>query len=502
MKKLNMQDLSNLVSRRGIVVPSSAAYGEIGGFYDYGPIGVRIKHNIEKAWRRFFVDKMGNVEIEASIIAPQPVFEASGHLKKFNDPISICEKCGNSHRADKLLEEHFIKKGNSKDVDSLKSMMNSDFEELLKNNKIKCEKCGNQLSKVESFNLMLGTKIGPLGRIQGYLRPETAQAIFLDFRDLFRIYGLKLPIGIGQVGKAFRNEISPRNVVLRMREFSQMELEYFFDPEEKELKINGRGVGKEFLAHKINVLSRKDQKTGGAPYTTVTIGEGLESGIIPNVLFAYLLFVEEQFMDFLGFDKKSRRFRQALEEELPHYSKGNIDLEIDIGTGFEEVAGNAYRTDFDLGNHERSSNTDFHVISGDKKLLPHVVELSFGLDRLFYCLLYDRLYHDEERDWDVTLLNQNVAPYDFAVFPLQKDDALLAEAIKINDMLIDAGFTTQYSSSSSIGKRYAKADEIGITHAITIDYKTLEDGTVTVRDINTGKQVREKTEGVFGVYKK
>jgi glycyl-tRNA synthetase len=490
MKKLDLQSLSNLLARRGIVIPSSSAYGELGGFYDYGPIGLRVRKRIEENWRSFFIDGMGNYEIETAIVGPQAVFEASGHLSKFNDPISVCKKCGNSHRADKLLEEYFTRKKDLKAVDSLKSMSNSDFGALLKEHGIKCEKCGEPLSDVESFNLMLGTKIGASGKIQGYMRPETAQGIFLDFKDIFRIYGLKLPVGIGQVGKVYRNEISPRNMLLRMREFSQMELEYFFDPDDKELEINGEIINDSFKRETINFFSREDQKAGKGPYSPITIGEGMETGMIPNALFGYLVYMEKMFVERLGFGKESIRFRQALEDELPHYSRGNIDLEANLGNGFEEIAGNAYRTDFDLGNHEKHSNKDFHVVNGDRKILPHVVELSFGWDRLFYCLMYDRLYHDEERGWDVLLLNMNTAPFDFAVFPLQKDDGLIAEAMKINKELIRMGYKTQYSASGSIGKRYAKADEIGINHAITVDYKTLEDGTVTVRNISDAKQER------------
>ncbi len=496
MKKLDVTALANLAARRSIILPSFSAYGELGGFYDYGPVGVRIRHNIEALWRSTFVERLGNAEIESTLIAPQQVFEASGHLKKFTDPISTCSKCGYSHRADKLLEALFLKQKDKAKADRVKTMQVSELESLIKLSKAKCEKCGTPLEKVETFNLMLGTKIGPLGATQGFLRPETAQGIFLDFKELFRNYGLHLPVGIAQVGKAFRNEISPRRVLIRMREFSQMELEYFFDPDSKELEIAGEKIDeKRLLRAKLPLLAREQQKAGeGAK--DVSIEDALNSGIIPNKLFAYLLTLEQDFLAGLGFSKNSMRFRQMMPEELPHYSKGNIDLEVRLDDAFEEVAGNAYRTDFDLKSHQEHSKKDMSVVSEEKKLIPHVVELSFGLDRLFWTLLANSLYMDEKRGWEVMLLNEAVAPYRYAVFPLQKDDKLIVKAAELLRQLAGKGISAYYSHSGSIGKRYARADEVGIPKAITIDYQTLEDGTVTVRSIMDAAQARLKANEI------
>lgn len=496
MKKQDAAALTNLAARRSIILPSFSAYGELGGFYDYGPVGVRIKHNIEALWRSTFIEKLGNAEIEATIVAPQQVFEASGHLKKFTDPISICGKCGNSHRADKILEEALLKQHDKAKAEQVKTMQINELETLIKFNKIKCEKCGTPLDKVETFNLMLGTKIGPLGSMQGFLRPETAQGIFLDFKEIFRNYGLHLPVGIGQVGKAFRNEISPRRALIRMREFSQMELEYFFDPEAKELEIAGKKVDEKKLLHtKLRLLTREQQKSG-AEAKEISVETALKDGIIPNKLFAYLLALEWEFLLDMGFPEETLRFRQMMPEELPHYSKGNVDLEVKLDDSYEELAGNAYRTDFDLKTHQEHSKSDMSVVSDDKKLVPHVVELSFGLDRLFWTLLASSLYSDEKRGWEVMQLNDKMAPYRYAVFPLQKDEKLVAKALEISHSLTGKGVGAYYSAAGSIGKRYARADEVGIPKAITVDFQTLEDGTVTVRSIKDAAQVRLKASEI------
>ncbi len=489
----NINKALNLALRRGIIIPAFSIYGELAGFYDYGPIGTRIKQKIIEQWRKFFINDIGNLEIETTIIAPEKVFEASGHLKTFTDPIINCIKCKASYRADKLLEEYFENKKNQEKRQKIKQLNFNEMQQLINENKMKCQKCGQDLSlsKIESFNLMLGTNIGPLNGVKGYLRPETAQGIFLDFKTIFRTYGLKLPIGIGQIGKAFRNEISPRNILIRMREFSQMELEYFFDPEENELKINNNSVDDAFLDQKINLLSIADQTDNKSiEYNEITIKEALDTKIIPNKLFAFIIYKEMEFMLHLGFKQDVFRFRQMLSNELPHYSKANIDLEVKLDDNFEEIAGNSYRTDFDLRNHEKYSNIDMNIVNNNKKLVPHVVEISFGLDRLFWANLVNSLYNDK-REWDILLLNKNTAPYDFAVFPLQKDEKLMENANQVISLLLQKNYSVYFSMSNSIGKRYAKADEIGINSSITIDFQTLQDKTVTVRDIKDSTQIRK-----------
>ncbi|MEM0149302.1 MAG: glycine--tRNA ligase [Candidatus Micrarchaeaceae archaeon] len=490
MKKEGIEKLTNLCSRRGILLPSYEIYGELSGFYDYGPIGTLIRRKIEGLWRKMFIDDMGNMEVETSIIGPSILFEASGHLRTFTDPITKCEKCGATYRVDKMLQAYFVEKKDFGKAAAVLKMGLDEMDKALQESGIKCEKCGGKLGKVTYFNLMMGTEIGPLGNTKGYLRPETAQGIFTDMKKLARVYGIKLPIGIGQVGKAFRNEISPRKILIRMREFTQMELEYFFDPEESALSINGSGVNEADLTKEVNFLTRETQEKGGQEPEKMKINELISKGLIPNALFGYLLQYEARFIESLGIKEADVRYREPMKEELPHYSKGNVDVEVLVGGDFEEVIGNAYRTDFDLQNHQKFSKEDMSIMNGTKKVVPHVVEASFGLDRLFWAALSNSLYMDDKRGWEVMQLNPSISPYDYALFPLQKDDKIMAKSSEINSKLKALGLSVFFGQTGSIGKRYARADEIGIPKAVTVDYQTLEDDTVTVRNINDASQIR------------
>ncbi len=362
MKKQSLDSLINLCARRTIVIPAFHIYGDVSGFYDYGPIGIRIKRNIENAWRRFFITNMGNIEIETTIITPERVLEASGHLKNFVDPIINCSECKHSYRADKLLETYFSKKSDFKSKENVKHLTLNELSKMIKDAGIKCEVCNGDLINIGNFNLMFPTPIGPTKKQKGYLRPETAQGIFMDFKEIFRNYGLKLPIGIGQTGKVFRNEISPRNMLLRMREFSQMELEYFFDPEE-DLVINNKRINIDDLNESINFLSKESQENGSFRMNTITIIKLLEDKILPNKLYAFLLFKEFTFLSEIGIPKDMIRFRYLLKDELPHYSKCNVDIEVKLENTFEEVIGNAYRYDFDLKNHQTASGKELGIIN-------------------------------------------------------------------------------------------------------------------------------------------
>ncbi len=500
MKAEGLDALINLSARRGIILPAYSIYGEAAGFYDYGPIGTRIKNNIVAAWRRHFIEGLGNLEIEATIAGPDKVFEASGHLKTFTDPITVCKKCGASYRVDKMLAEHYGKTGHVAMAERAKHGTIGDLSSMLGEAGLKCEKCGTALTEVTPFNLMLGTKLGPTGKVQGYLRPETAQGIFIDFKQVYRTNTMKLPMAIGQVGRVFRNEISPRNMLIRMREFSQMELEYFFDPEEHgALVIDGTIIEDKFLDTEVNFLTRADQRGSGPEYRPMMLKEALASGSVPNKLMAYLIYEEQKFLLSIGFAPESFRFREMLEDELPHYSKGNVDLEARLGNGFEELAGNAYRTDFDLKNHERMSGEDMSVTVNERKFVPHVVEQSFGIDRVFWCLLANSLYYDDQRGWEVLALKEGLAPYTYAVFPLQKDEKLVGMATGLAKTLKAKGVGAYYSATASIGKRYARADEVGVPYAITVDFQSVEDGTVTVRNASDTKQQRVSINSIEGM---
>ncbi|MEM3416385.1 MAG: glycine--tRNA ligase, partial [Candidatus Micrarchaeaceae archaeon] len=344
-----------IINRRGIYLKAFGIYGETAGFYDYGPIGLRIKRNIESIWRSIFVDMLGSVEMEATNIVPSAVLEASGHVATFTDPIVKCSKCGAAYRADKLIEEHYSK-SNSKAAEDVSKLSLEQIDAKIKELNIRCEKCGGPFKNAEYFNLLFKTAIGPLGTEIGYLRPETAQGIFLEFNDIYRIYGLKLPCTIAQAGKAFRNEISPRQQLIRMREFSQMETELFFDANAPQESINGIAIGDEILKTKINFYDNGSQ-------SDAELGELLSNGGIPNKFFALFLYLEQKMMLELGFERSLFRFRKLGKEELPHYSKGNVDLEVSTSYGYIEVAGNAYRGDYDLGAHSKNSGKNLSVSS-------------------------------------------------------------------------------------------------------------------------------------------
>ncbi|MGC8676521.1 MAG: glycine--tRNA ligase [Candidatus Micrarchaeia archaeon] len=479
-------DVYEIAARRGIFFGAFGIYGELGGFYDFGPIGTRIKKNIEALWRDLLIKRTGAYEVDTSLIVSEPVLTASGHLATFTDPIVYCEVCGTPYRADKLVEAYFEKRGMLEDEAKVKKENTETLEKQLKSLGIKCEKCGNsKFSKIEKFNLVFKTQVGPTGKEPAYLRPETAQGIFVDFYGVYKTYSPKLPVLIGQAGKSFRNEISPRQQLIRQREFGQMELELFFDPAEKVRSQIGIYNIEELMKESINFAKAGSEEIESAPLSALLHGK-----FIPNEYFAFLLFLEKRLITELGITEY--RFRQLEPEELPHYSKGNVDLEAKTSYGFVEIAGNAYRTDFDLSQHAKLSGKDLSIDVNGKKIVPHVVEASVGLDRLFLATLESAYQKGEDRGWAWLKLNERVAPYKYAVLPLQKDDKLAEKAMQAYRQLLEKGIDCYYAESGSIGKRYAKADEIGVPYCITIDYQTLEDDTVTIRNRDTTQQVRKQ----------
>ncbi|MEM5815015.1 MAG: glycine--tRNA ligase [Candidatus Aenigmatarchaeota archaeon] len=475
---MNVEKIIKIAKKRGFIFKSSEIYGGLAGFYDYGPLGFLMKKKLIDYWRKFFLDE--NIfEIETSIIMPEKVFEASGHLKNFTDPITSCKKCKKVYRVDNLIEEKlgiFVEGKKPKELD-----------EIIKKSKLKCQECGGELDEVKIFNLMFKTNIGPLEDNFGYLRPETAQGIFINFKNVSVSTRAKLPFGIAQINKSFRNEISPRQWLIRLREFTQAEIEFFFNPEESYENV------KEYENVKIKILTKEAQRKNGKE-EEMTIKEALEKKIIPLDYMAYFIGKEQLFYESLGIPKDAIRFRQILEEETPHYSKGNIDLEIKFDFGWKEVVGNAYRTDYDLKNHSFFSKEDLsYVYPNGKKIIPHVIEPSFGIERSIYAILLYSFIEDKERGWDWFNFVPKISPINIAVFPLVRKNNLPKKAREIYDML-KKDFNCVYEENDSIGKRYARADEIGVNYCITIDYQTLEDSTITIRERNTTKQIRIKIE--------
>ena len=488
---MNMQlheRMVELALSRSLFFPSNEPYGASSGFYDYGPVGVLIKHKIENLWREMFIKAEGFHEVETSIVTPEPVLEASGHVSSFADPVIECGGCKTRMRADTLVEEKHYEKHGEKWDGKLESL-----DRIIKEQSIKCPKCGGTFGNAFMFNLMFKTGIGG-DRSAAYTRPETAQGIFTAFPRLFKNHGTKLPLAIGQVGRSFRNEISPRQGLVRMREFTQMELEYFFNPASPDYE----GFGK--------VAEEKMRVKAGGKLSLMSAQELVDKKLAANQIMAYFLVREWEFYKKVGIRDSEMYFRVLDASEVPHYSKGNIDMEVRTSFGTVETIGNAYRTDFDLSQHSKHSGKDLSVFVEEekKKVVPHVFELSMGVDRLFFCLMEhcfrEKDQKDEKGNWKLGTAKEwewfdfppVIAPYHVAVFPLMKKDKLDEKALEVADLLRKGGLDVAYRDSGSIGRRYARADEIGVPYALTIDYQTLEDGTVTIRYRNDGKQERIK----------
>lgn len=467
----------DLCIRRGFLIPSGEIYNPLGGLYDYGPLGCLLRQRLINLWRSECVRKEGYVEIDGSVITKQEVLEASGHVTGFVDPVVRCSRCTGQFRADHLIEE----KTGEKLEGASTEILNAKLAEL----KFKCPDCGSALLPVENFKMMFDLKVGAGEGLPAFLRPETAQTIFVDFPRLFKTQREKLPLGVSQIGRSFRNEISPRQGLLRMREFTQMEVEIFLDPSQ----LNSHPNWPELKDTKLTIVTRDDMTV------ETTAADAAATGLVPNQYLAYWLAKEFLFYQSLGVPAGKLRFRHLSEKETPFYSKANFDLEVETSYGWKETIGNAYRTDHDLKSHSTRSGKDLSVMFNGKKLLPHVVEPSWGLDRMFFCTL-EHAYRDDGRGWSHLAFPRLLAPVQIVVAPLMKRDGLDEAAKKLWKQLLATGYDCQYDDSASIGKRYARADEIGVPLVITIDYETLDAGSVTFRDRDSMKQVRVPLDAI------
>jgi glycyl-tRNA synthetase len=490
ISKETAEKVVEICKRRGIIFPTAEIYGGVGGFFEYGPIGVLLKRKFIDYWRDYFIKSEENiVEIEGCVVLPDSVWEASGHLKSFVDPLTQCKKCKAMRRADELIQEK-----TGKFVEGLST---EELTKIIREEKIKCPKCGGEFGDVKLFNLLLKTQIGPVEGESASLRPETAQNIFINFKRIFNTARGKLPFGIAQVGKSFRNEISPRQFIVRLREFTQCEIEMFLDPE----KLNECPKFDEVANVKITIYTREAQKSGSEPFE-ITVKEAVEKGIVPNKWMAYFMAKEFLWFQTLGIPREALRFRHMLPEETPHYSKGNFDLEIKFDFGWKECVGNAYRSDYDLSQHMKHSGEDLTVVTKEgRKIIPHVIEPSFGVERPLLAILLYCFREGKERGWSWFDFPPKIAPYVAGVFPLVSKDGLPEKAREVYNML-RKDFDIFYDESGSIGKRYARSDEIGVLSSITIDYQTLKDDTVTIRDRNTTNQVRVKINDLKNVLTK
>jgi glycyl-tRNA synthetase len=486
-----LEEIMAFANKIGIAFITGDIYGGLAGFWDYGPIGVEIKNRIKDAWWTDFVRNRDDiVGYEGAIITHPKVWEASGHLTSFNDPLIFCQgKCKKKHRLDHLVEDHLKIRTENLSIDEL--------GEIVKEKDIKCPDCKGNLGEPITFNLMFQTTVGPVQDTSSlaYLRPENAQLIFSGFKNVIDSTRVKMPFGIAHSGVVFRNEISPRNFLFRVREYELMEFEYFTNPE----KTNECPYFDEISHFKINILSQVEQSENfEVEYYTISAGEAWNKRIFKNKWQAYwLTYFVYWFIDSLGISRERLRLRQHMETELSHYALDTWDLEYKYPFGWKELMGCANRTQFDLSQHQKYSKSKMQFLeqteNGVIRYIPYVVaEPSVGLGRILLTVIAEGYTEEvvKGRKRIVLKIHPRIAPYDVAVFPLQKDKTLFLKAREIFENLRKEGFTAIYDDSGSIGKRYRRHDEIGTPFCITIDYETLEDNQVTIRNRDTMDQTR------------
>lgn len=475
------EDVMNVAQRRGYLLRSAEAYPNTpAGFWDYGPLGVALKNRYVELWRKSLVKRDEMLEIDAAQIMPKEVFVASGHLSNFTDPIVVCGSCHSLYRPDKLIEEKLGRP-------TPENLPDEKYDDLLKENGVRCAKCKGELAGTKRFNMMFKLGIGPQGE-EAYLRPETCQGIFADIPHLFKTQRVKLPKGFAQFGKSFRNEIAPRQGVLRVREIYQAEIEVCFDPEN--VSLPKFDVARDFQLS----ISKGDVEPG-----QVKVSEAIEAGTVPSMLVGYYLYLIQSFYEqAIGIPKADVRLRTLTDVEKAFYSKVAFDLEVRTSVGWLELVACNYRSDYDLRRHAEVSGTDYTVEEGGRKVLPHVFELSMGVDRSLYVIL-EKAYRSErdakggERVY--LSLRPGIAPIQAGVFPLVSKDGLDVKARSIYETL-RGDYDLFYDESGSIGRRYARADEAGIPFCVTVDQETLSKGLVTVRHRDDRSQEKVSAEGL------
>jgi glycyl-tRNA synthetase len=544
--------INELAKRRGFFWPSFEIYGGSGGFVTYGPLGARLKQNVEAKLRDIFVKQIGIYEMESSIIAPGKVFEASGHVDHFKEPMVECQNCHTRFRADHLLEEKGITSAEAE------KMTLTEVKEEIERHSVICPDCGGKFGEPQRYLTMFETTIGPYSGSVGYGRPEAAQNIFVEFNRLYTAARERLPFGVVAIGHALRNEISPRQGLIRLREFTISDLEFFFDPEEPSCRFLCE-VENEILP----ILLCETRLKECEDTTELTVREALDRKVIRSEWQAFFMAKAKKLLVELGVPIEKQRFIEKLTWEKAHYSSQSFDQEVLVDRwGWVEVSGHAYRTDFDLSCHMKASGVDMTVykeyanpvekeelvvkplmgklgpvykgeaakvaallakvpvqevadamkskgsfmvdkyeIKSDqvdislqktivrgKRFVPHVVEPSFGSDRLFYVAL--EYAYGIKDDRVVMSFPRSIAPIQVGVYPLMSKDGLDTKALEVHRTLACSGFMAELDETGSIGRRYARADEAGVQLGLTIDYETLEKDTVTIRDRDSWLQVR------------
>ena len=470
---MNYDQVMQLALERGFYFPSCEVYADAqAGFWEYGPSGVSLKNKFIELWRRELVRRDRMMEIDGSQIMSQSVFEASGHLSSFADPIIRCQQCKSIYRADKLIAEvTSIEVPESADL--------SEFDKIISEKNLGCPKCKGKFDRVHRFNMMFKVGIGPELE-PAYLRPETCQSIFVDFPRIFKTMRGKLPLGIAQIGKSFRNEISPRQSLLRLREFYQAEIEVFCNPN----KLDSNEKFSEIEDTEIRIMIGDDIKT-------MSCRQALDSSILPNKLVAYYLALLVEFYKKTGIDIKKSRFRKLGDKEKAFYASVAFDFEVETSIGWLELVACNYRSDYDLKSHANTSRQKFEVLDDDVKVLPHVFELSMGIDRSLYTILEHNFHEDKQNDRVVLSLKPYLAPIHVGILSLVKKDGLAEKTDEVFSKL-----RTKYDAfldhAGAIGRRYRRLDEVGVPFAITIDHQTLQDETITVRNRDSMSQERIK----------
>ena len=584
-QKYDRAGLENVMKRRFFVVPSFMIYNGVAGLYDFGPTGCALKNNIESFWREHFILEENLLEISGTCITPEIVLKTSGHVDKFTDYAVKDIKTGQCFRADKLIKEWIEKEKKKKKLTEEKvkeldellikidNYVEKEIDEVIEKNKIRSPDTGNELSKSYKFNLMFETHIGPTSGCRGYLRPETAQGHFVNFKHLLDFNNNRIPFGSASIGLGFRNEIAPRSGLLRVREFTMAEIEYFVDPQKKEHE-------KFHLLKdlKLPLWSAKNQLNGKPVEYDISLKEAVEKKIIDNETLGYFLGKTYLFLIEIGIRKDGIRFRQHTPKEMAHYASDCWDAEIETSYGWVEVAGHADRTCFDLSHHTEISGVELvasrplkeaKVIKGikiipnksiifkkfsdkekcktlcekltnlkddekenlmieyekngkieieieengekmilekekneikmerfeqniiEEKYYPNVIEPSFGIGRIVYCVM-EHCFKVREKDSRRTYFDfpPVIAPYKASILPLVENEKFLNFIEPIRKVLVQNGITYRIDKVDSIGRRYARTDEIGIPFGITIDDITLKDNTITLREIDTMKQIR------------
>jgi len=470
---MNYDDVMKLALERGFYFPSCEVYADAkAGFWEYGPSGVSLKNKFLELWRRELVRRDGMMEIDGSQIMSQSVFEASGHLSSFADPIIKCTKCNSTFRADRMISE--VSK-----IEIPESADLQEFDKAISENNIKCPRCKGDFGSSQKFNMMFKVGIGPDAE-PAYLRPETCQSIFVDFPRLFKTMRGKLPLGIAQVGKSFRNEIAPRQSLLRLREFYQAEIEVFCNPKNLDELEKFKDIENTIIRVQIDSEVKE-----------MTCKEAVESGAIPNKFVAYYLGILSNFYEKTGIDITKSRFRKLGDKEKAFYAEVAFDFEVNTTIGWLELVACNYRSDYDLGSHAKKSNEKFEVMDNDEKVLPHVFEISMGIDRSLYTILEHSIRDDKENERIVLSVRPYLAPVHVGVLSLVKKDGLKEKTDEIFQGL-KTRFDAFLDHSGAIGRRYRRLDEVGAPFAITVDHQTLEDDTVTIRKRDSMEQNRIK----------